>query len=237
VQESQRHLVLSRDTFIVLELDFSSSPGHPLAFDALEIPFARFFNHTIDRKGRRLLTLQILLVDASTGVYVRPGEYQEGEDEWLSAPSLVEFQAEHNIVDLYDGKAVVRFKPPCCFLDSMHHIVNYRYESPISLLHEYWATLIGNRICIALQLYGIQVAFHTLPGIFEVVHNDQKIPESDARHLGGTVKCLPFYELIMALTRKQKPIVNRALISRLSVTSARLAIAAENIALIAILIA
>jgi hypothetical protein len=125
VQESERHLVLSRDTFIVLELDFSPAPGH-LAFDALEIPFARFFNHTIDRKGRRLLSFRILLVDASTGVFVRLGEYQEGEDEWLSAPSLVDFQADHNIVDLCDGKAVVRFKLPCCTLDPMDHTVHYR---------------------------------------------------------------------------------------------------------------
>jgi hypothetical protein len=124
-QESQRHLVLSQDTCIVLELHFSSSPGHPLAFDGVEIPFARFVSNTIDRKDRRLLSLRILLVDASTDVFVLLGEYQEG-DEWLPVPSLVDFQTGSNIVDLCDGKGVIRFKLPCCILDSMHHTVNYR---------------------------------------------------------------------------------------------------------------
>jgi hypothetical protein len=124
-RDSQRNIVLSRDTFVVLEFNFTPGPGHSLAFDALEIPANRFVSYAVDRKGQQPLPLRILLMDAITGMYVRASEWdREEEDERTLASSLVDFQAEHNIIDLRDGKAAVRFRLPCCI--SMHRTVSYR---------------------------------------------------------------------------------------------------------------
>jgi len=125
--EDQRRIVLSRDTSIVLELNFTPSPGHPLAFDALEIPRTCSVNHVIDRNNLHLLSLQVLLVDALTSIWERiDGWRKEKDNERGVSPSLVDFRAEQNIIHLYNGKAVVRFTLPCCFLDSMHRTGLYR---------------------------------------------------------------------------------------------------------------
>jgi len=125
--EDETRIILSRDTSLVLELNFTSSPGHPLGFDALEIPLTHSVNDIADRKGPQLLSLQILLMDALTSIFV-PVErwYQEKDDNKNVSPSLVDFQAEQNIVYLRDGKAIVRFRLPCCLLDSMHRTGLYR---------------------------------------------------------------------------------------------------------------
>ena len=76
-------------------------------------------------KDRRLLSLRILLVDAVTCMFMRADERNQ-EDEWSSGLSLVDFQAEKNIIDLHNGKAIVRFRLPCSFLDSMHRTGRYK---------------------------------------------------------------------------------------------------------------
>ena len=125
--DSRRHFVLSRATMVALELNFAPGPSRCLAFDALEIPVTRSVNHIADPGGRRLLSLRILLVDAVTEMFVQERKSdQEKEEEYTTIPSLVDFQAEHNINDLRDGKAIVRFTLPCCFLDSAHRTGHYR---------------------------------------------------------------------------------------------------------------
>jgi hypothetical protein len=119
-QEDQRCIVLSQETSVVLELNFNPGPSiHPLKFDALEIPLTRSVNSAVDRNSRRLLVLRVLLVDAVNHrtLSAREGWYEGNEDD-TSALSLVNFQAEHNIIDLHNGQASARFRPPCCFLDS-----------------------------------------------------------------------------------------------------------------------
>jgi len=124
--EDGRRIVLSRDTSLVLELNFTPSPGHPLAFDALEIPHTRSVKYVIAQNGPHPLSLQILLMDALTNALMQmDGGDQENENESIS-PSLVDFRAEQNIIHLRDGKAVVRFTLPCCFLDSIHRTGLYR---------------------------------------------------------------------------------------------------------------
>jgi len=126
-QEDQRHIVLSQDTSLVLELCLKPGPDHCLAFDALEIPGTHPTNPTFIRKGQPLLSLQILLVDAATDIYMRVrARDQQREDGEIVVPSLVEYQAERKIIDLRYEEAIVRFKLPCCFLDSMHRTGRYR---------------------------------------------------------------------------------------------------------------
>ena len=108
---------------MVLELDFTPSPSHSLIFDALEVPLTRSVKYSVDSRGRRLLSLQIILVDAVTETFMR-GQGKEGDQ--AVALSLVDFQTEHNIIDLRDGGVTVRFKLPCCFLDSRHRTGCYR---------------------------------------------------------------------------------------------------------------
>ena len=117
--EDQRHIVLSRDTSLLLELEFNTGPSHVLFFDALEIPFTQSVRYAVKQNDRRLLSLRILLVDALTGMFMRV-------DEWPSEPLLVDFQAEENIIDLRNGKAIVRFTLPCCFLGPIHRTGRYR---------------------------------------------------------------------------------------------------------------
>ena len=94
-----------------------------MAFDALEIPHTRSVKYVIDQNSPHLLSLQILLMDALTNVLV---QMDGGDQEKEISPSLVDFRAEQNIIHLRDGKAVVRFTLPCCFLDSMHRTGLYR---------------------------------------------------------------------------------------------------------------
>ena len=125
--DSQRHFVLSQDTLVVLEFNFTPGPSQSLDFDALEIPLTRSVKGFIDPQGRQLLLLRVLLVDAVTNTFVQVGEWdQEKVDEQMLAPSLVDFQAKHNIVDLCDGKAIVHFTLPCCFLGPTYRTGHYR---------------------------------------------------------------------------------------------------------------
>ena len=124
--EDERRIVLSPDTSLVLKLNFTPSPGRPLAFDALEIPYTRSVKYVIAQNGPRPLSLQILLMDALTNVLVQMnGGDQEKQNESFS-PSLVDFRGKQNIIPLRDRKVVVRFTLPCCFLDSMHRTGLYR---------------------------------------------------------------------------------------------------------------
>jgi len=130
-QEDQWRVVLSPDTSVVLELDFTPGPDYVLAFDALKIPMSNSVKYAGDRRGRQLLSLQVLLMDTLTDMFRPVGEWgdecdQEKVDEKNESPPLVDFQSEHSIIDLHHGKAVVRFKLPCCFLDSMHRTGCYR---------------------------------------------------------------------------------------------------------------
>ena len=125
--EGQRHIVLCRDASLVLELDFTPGPSHTVPFDAVEIPFTRSVKYPVAQNDRTLLSLRILLVDAATVIFMRDDEWnQEQEEEWTSASSLVDFQAEKNIFELCDGKAIVRFRIPCRILDSMRRTGRYR---------------------------------------------------------------------------------------------------------------
>ena len=124
-QEDARHIVLSQDTSVVLELDFTPDSARELPFDALKIPFTRSVNRPGDEKGRKPLSFEILLVDVLTDTFVPV-------DEWVrvyggnTSPSPVDFQAEKSIIDLRDGKAVICFKIPCCLLDSMTRTGSFR---------------------------------------------------------------------------------------------------------------
>lgn len=124
---SPRNFVLSQDTFVCLELNFSPGPGRSLIFDSLEVPFTHSIKYAVDRRGRRTLSLHILLVDAATDMFARVGERYQGKvDDQSLALSLVDFQADHNIIDLRDGKCIVHFTLPCCILDSTHRTGQYR---------------------------------------------------------------------------------------------------------------
>ena len=124
-QEDPRHIVLSRDTSVVLELDFAPDSGRELPFDALKIPFTRSVNHPGDQTGRKPLSFEILLVDVLADTFVPVDEWVQryDGDTW---PSPVDFQAEEGIIDLRDGKAAIRFKIPCCLLDSMARTGSFR---------------------------------------------------------------------------------------------------------------
>jgi hypothetical protein len=125
--EDQRRIVVSQGTSLVLKLNFTPSPGHPLAFDALEIPLTRSVKYAAGRKNPRILSLQILLVDALASIFVPPhGWDQDQVDEENSPLSLVDFKAEKDIIYLRAGKATVRFTLPCCLLDSIHRTGLYR---------------------------------------------------------------------------------------------------------------
>lgn len=124
--EDQRRIVLSWDTSLLPELDFTPGPSDPLFFDALEIPFTQSVMCFVKRTDWRLLSLRILLVDAVTGMFMRVDEQDQDEDGWRSEPSLVDFQAKQNIIDIHNGKAIVRFRLPCCFLDPLHRTGRYR---------------------------------------------------------------------------------------------------------------
>lgn len=125
MQKDPRHIVLSQDTSLVLEMDFTPGPDHDLAFNTLRIPFTRSVKYPGDPKGQLSPSFQILLVDTLTGMFVPIGRWAHEHDGDLSQ-SLVDFQAEESIIHLRDGKAVIRFKLPCCFLDSMHRTGCYR---------------------------------------------------------------------------------------------------------------
>lgn len=126
-QDVQRHIVLSADTLVVLELDFTPSSSHSLIFDALKVPLTRSVKRSVDSRGRLLLSLQIILVDAVTERFVRARKQDRDKDgDQTVALSLVDLQAENNIIDLRDGGVTVRFKLPCCFLDSAHRTGCYR---------------------------------------------------------------------------------------------------------------
>ena len=120
-QDNQRRYVLFRDTSVVLVLNFTPGPSHAVVFDALEILLSHSINYTVGPGSRRLLSLQILLVDDATYAFVRVGEWdQEQGDEQASEQPRVDFQADHDIVDLRDGKVIARLALPCCSLDHTH---------------------------------------------------------------------------------------------------------------------
>jgi hypothetical protein len=125
--EDQRRIVLSWDTSLVLELAFTPSSGHPLAFDALKIPLTRSVDHGVYRNHPYILSLQILLVDALTSIFMPANGWDQDKVDGENAPpSLVDFKAEQDIIYLRDGKATVRFTLPCCLLDSIHRTGLYR---------------------------------------------------------------------------------------------------------------
>ena len=124
-QEDPRHIVLSQDTSVVLELDFTPDSARELPFDALKIPFTRSVNHPGDQTGRNPLLFEVLLVDVLTDMFVPVNEWVQRYDG-DTLPSPVDFQAEESIIDLRDGKAVIRFKIPCCLLDSMTRTGSFR---------------------------------------------------------------------------------------------------------------
>ena len=124
-QEDLRHIVLSQHTSIVLELDFTPDSARELPFDALKIPFTYSVNRPGDPRRRKPLLFEILLVDVVTDMFVSIDEWVQKYDGNKS-PSPVDFQAEEGIIDLRDGKAVIRFKIPCCLLDSMIHTGSFR---------------------------------------------------------------------------------------------------------------
>ena len=121
------HSFRSPDTSVVLEFHFTPSPGRPLGLNALKIPPTRSVRSAADQERPPPLALRILLVDAVADMFdpVRKWD-QEKEDEQTLAPCLVDFQAKDHIIDLRDAKAIVRFKLPCCFLDSTHRTGYYR---------------------------------------------------------------------------------------------------------------
>ncbi|SRR5258706_2393999 len=126
-QDIKKNFVLSSDTLVVLELDFTPSPSHSLIFDAIEVPLTRSVKSSVYSRGRRILSLQISLVDAVNETFVRAGKQdQDKEGDQTISLSLVDFQAENNIIDLRDGGVTVRFKLPCCFLDSRYRTGCYR---------------------------------------------------------------------------------------------------------------
>ncbi len=56
-----------------------------------------------------------------TETFVRAGKQDDDKEGAQTVElSLVDFQAENNIIDLRDGGVTVRFKLPCCFLGSRH---------------------------------------------------------------------------------------------------------------------
>jgi hypothetical protein len=117
-QDVQRRFVLSSDTFIILELNFVPGSSHSLTFGALEVPPICSVKCSVDSRDQRCLSLQILLVDAVTETIMQAGmQDQDNDGDNAVAQSLVDFQAEHNII---------RFKLPCCFLDSRHRTGCYR---------------------------------------------------------------------------------------------------------------
>jgi hypothetical protein len=125
--EDQRRIVLSRDTFVVLELAFTPSPGHPLAFDALKIPLINSIVYRGYSEGLRILSLQILLVDALTSIFESADEWDQDKVDGKNAPlSMVHFKAEQDIIRLRDRKAIVHFTFPYCPLDPIHCSGLYR---------------------------------------------------------------------------------------------------------------
>lgn len=113
-QDIQRRFVLSSDTVVTLAFNFVP---HSLTFGALEVPPTRSVKWFVSRDQRRL-SLQILLVDAATETFVSANKQdQDKEDENMVTQSLVDFQFKRNII---------RFKLPCCFLDSRHRTGCYR---------------------------------------------------------------------------------------------------------------
>ena len=226
-RDSGRHFVLSRDAVIVLALNFNAGPDLPLAFDALDIPLTRSVRYAADPKGRRLLSLRILLVDAVTEMFVRVDKWGYTKvDENTLAPSLVDFQADHNIIELQNGRAITRFTLPCCFLDATHRTGHYRCAPLPPRLDEYSTDHPKCRHCFTLRLDGQYIGFQTLPGVFEVVHMSEDIAKFGLWYQKGLVIYLPaVFKLLIGLTKKWVPLVKPFLVN-LTIIAARPAIAA-----------
>ena len=178
-QEDPRHIVLSRDTSLVLELDFTPDSDRVLPFNALKIPFTRSVDHYGDQTGRQSLLFDILLIDALTDTFVPV-------DEWVQE-SHVDFEAEESIIDLRDGKAVIRFRIPCCFLDSINRSGSYRYALTVKLSPSILNGFLNDRICISFESSD-QRTQRNLHGTFEVAHVDEKPPECSLQHPKGMVE-------------------------------------------------
>ena len=185
-------------------MNFNPGPNFPLAFDALDIPLTKSVRYAAEPKDRRLLSLRILLVDAVTEMFVRVDKWGHTRvDENTLAPSLVDFQADYNIIELHNGRAIMRFTLPCCFLDAMHRTGHYRCAPLPPRLGEYSIDPPNCRLCITLRLEGKYIGIQTLPGDFEVVHMRKDIAKISLQYQKGSVKYLPVvFKLLIGLTQK-----------------------------------
>jgi hypothetical protein len=209
---------------VVLSLYYNPAPGDPLDFEAVEIPFTPSVDYLVDPNGRRVLSLKILLMDARSDMLMRVGEWdQDNEDKQGFPPSLVDFQAEQSIIDLSkEGKVTIRFRLPCCFLDSRGRAVLYRYGSP----HRHFISMVlngvtGSRICVSLNLDGKGVGFHILPGLFVVVHPGKKIPGMDLDYSNGSESYVHHTatRLITGLLQISKPLLESYSKNHFTITS------------------
>jgi hypothetical protein len=120
----QRCIVITRTTHLVLSLDLYSGVDRALPFDSIRIPVTRSVKHVMDPGHRRLLSLNILLEDASSGNLLKACEIcQGGGENWVT---FVDFHADQNIIDLEQGKICLRFTFPCSCLDTSGQVFRYR---------------------------------------------------------------------------------------------------------------
>ena len=108
---------LRRESHVVLDIIFEDLPLQPpIACTGVKIPWTVHVRNYADATGRTLLEFGIRVYGATTK---RPYETvcancEKREGKERGRPSLVDFHAQHNIIELKEGKVHVEFSF-CCY--------------------------------------------------------------------------------------------------------------------------
>ena len=110
-------ITLRRDSHFALELILAHLPmGSLKGCDGIKIPATASVKNFADATGKTLLEFRIRIHGASTEkLYELICENcQKREGKRTGAPSLIDFKAEHDMIEPIDGKIRVEFSF-CCY--------------------------------------------------------------------------------------------------------------------------
>lgn len=110
-------IALRRDSHFALELILAHLPMGSLEWcDGIKIPATASVKNFTDTTGKTLLKFRIRLHGASTKqLYELTCENcQKREGKRRGTPSLIDFEAEHDMIEPKDGKIRVEFRF-CCY--------------------------------------------------------------------------------------------------------------------------
>lgn len=108
---------LRRETHVTLDIIFGLLPNQPpVGFNGIKIPATRSVRNHGDLTGKTLLEFCIRLYGATTNqcyeAVCATCEKREGT-LWKGPASLINFHAQHDIIELRDGKIRVKFNFSC----------------------------------------------------------------------------------------------------------------------------